>query len=387
MPRKKILHIITGLNIGGAELMLLRLITHPILKEDFEFLVLSLSDLGPIADNLQKAGIQVKALNLNKSFKDIFKLNKFFQILNTFKPEIIHCWMYHANLFGCFSKLFFKKIPLLWSIHNTTFDFQTVKTTTVLISKISAFLSSLLPDQIICCAQSSIQSHSQDGYCQNKMLFIPNGTDTNLFKKNPLAKEKICAELNINSTELLIGLIARYDPQKDHKTFIEAAKQIIDKCKNSSKIIPKFILCGKDINWFNKNLQQQIGSYNRYFHLIGLRQDIPDILSSLDIYISSSYREAFPLILGEAMACELPCIATDVGDSQLIINSCGWIISPQNPKLLANTVLEVLEKNQFELSQIGRKARERIIQEFSLENMAKLYKQLYTNNYSKNEKN
>jgi glycosyltransferase involved in cell wall biosynthesis len=173
----------------------------------------------------------------------------------------------------------------------------------------------------------------------------------------------------------LIGLVCRYHPMKDHANFLQAAAHLLQEYPDIH-----FALVGTGVVKENESLYQtieQLGISHRT-HLLGERSDMPRITAALDIASSASaYGEGWPLIVGEAMSCGVPCTVTDVGDSGLIVGNTGWVVPPKNPEALAKAWQESIELGSQGREKLGKAARTRIIESFSLDAVVSEYEALY----------
>jgi len=354
----KIVHVITGLKRGGAETVLLRLVTH---MPDFEHQVISLTDTGDLGPAFEKAGIPVIPLQLSARRPSIHQLVRH---LHRLKPDLVQTWMYHADLLGGLAaRILGHKV--IWNIRNSTLDSQTKWTTRATV-KLCAHLSNSVPSKIITCSQHAQKVHEDLGYAFHKFHLIPNGIDCETFRPHTPWRQKIRTSLNISQDTPVIGMVARFDPQKDFPTFIKTAQQIAQ-----HNPLVRFMLIGPGCQEDNYVLRKDIQQANLPIMLMGPRQDIPELLNALDLFVlSSAYGEAFPNVIAEAMACDVPCVATAVGDTAEIIGDTGLVVSPREPAALAAACLQILAKPPA-----GQ--RQRIIDLFSLDLMIERYKQLY----------
>ena len=162
------------------------------------------------------------------------------------------------------------------------------------------------------------------------MVVIPNGFDLETCRPDSAARESVRNELQIPEDAPVIGLVARFNPQKDHRTFIQAARLL-----HNDRPDVRFVLCGAQVSWDNQALVRWIeeGGVRKQVYLLGRRNDIPRLTASFDIAASSSsFGEGFPNVLGEAMSCGVPCVTTDVGGSALIVGQNGMVVPPSmNP--------------------------------------------------------
>jgi len=371
--RKKIIHVITDLSVGGAEMMLYKLLSrmkHSAVKNE----VISLTDIGVVGKKIQELGVPVRSLGMRKRVPNPVALLKLTYWFMQDPPRYVQTWMYHADFLGGLAAKMAGNIPVIWGIRQSYFDPSSSKKTTILIAKICAWLSRIIPVRIICCSESSHQVHKQMGYSSKKMIVISNGFDLSAFKPDPSARLAVRKELGLSEETLIIGLIGRYDPVKDHSNFIHAAEHL-------SNIVPEvhFLLCGDGINWSNQDLVKCIKSTNivDQFHLLGRRDDISKITAALDIACNTSYSEGFPNVIGEAMACGVPCVVTDVGDSAFIVGNTGKVVPPRNPEALVDAWLELINMGPEGRRQLGESARRRIQDNFNIDLIAKKYEKIY----------
>jgi glycosyltransferase involved in cell wall biosynthesis len=207
------------------------------------------------------------------------------------------------------------------------------------------------------------------------MNVIPNGFDLRLFKPNENSSKNLLETLTLAEDAVLIGHVARWDGQKDHANLIKAAKMVIERYPNAH-----FILCGQNIDHKNDILCSYIkkAGVEKNIHLMGRRDDIPRIMPQFDLLVSSSKAgEGFPNVLGEAMACEVPCVTTDVGDSAYIVGDTGFVVPPENPQALADAMIRYFSLSFEERKQLGRKARKRVETYFALDLVVEKYESIY----------
>lgn len=371
--RKKICHIITGLNTGGAEMMLYKLLSC-MDRMAFEIEVISLMDIGPIGENIHMLEIPVRALGMRRGVPNPLRVLRLAHWIRQYSPHIIQTWMYHADLIGGLAAKLAGGIPIVWNIRHTNLDPRANKQRTIWIAKICACLSHWLPTRVVCCAEASRLVHKELGYAADKMIVIPNGIDLTIFTPNPVARLAVRRELGIPESTPLIGLVARFHPQKDHHNFVQAAAMLHARLPDVH-----FLLCGDGVTWENKELAGWIeaAGIRDCFHLLGRREDIPRLNAALDIASSSSIGEGFSNAICEAMACGVPCVVTDVGDSAYIVGDTGYVVLPTAPQSLAAAWAELLTLPQEARCRLGKQARRRVAEKFSLTNVVKQYEILY----------
>ncbi|MEG4291536.1 glycosyltransferase [Microcoleus sp. C2C3] len=371
----RIVYAIVGLTTGGAEIMLYRILSK-INRDLFSPYVVCLMDRGTLADRIEALGIPVYTLGIKTAGVPtpnvIWKL---VNIIREIKPDLIQGWMYHGNLAAQFASLFVdQQIPVFWTIQGTVYSLNLEKKMTAAIIKLSAYLSRFTTKVIHVSQVGKIQ-HEVLGYDKKNGCVIFNAVDTSLFVPSEAARADIRAELGLPENAFLIGLVCRYHPMKDHANFLQAAALLLQEYPD----IP-FALVGTGVVKENESLYQtieQLGISHRT-HLLGERSDMPRITAALDIASSASaYGEGCPLIVGEAMSCGVPCTVTDVGDSGLIVGNTGWVVPPKNPEALAKAWQESIELGAEGREALGKAARTRVIECFSLDSVVASYERLY----------
>lgn len=394
----KVTHVITALHTGGAETMLYRLLRYSDPAE-FEHQVISMVDIGAIGEKIRALGVPVRALGMRRGVPDPLGVLRLARWLREEPPDVMQTWMYQADLVGGLAARLAGGMPVAWGIHSAYLDPQSVKRTKIWTVRACALSSRWLPARIVCCSEASVEVHAKLGYPKKKMLTIPNGSDLAAFEPDPEARSAVRRELGLREGTPLVGLVARFDGNaaaprepresalrrywpkgrlaspKDHNTFIRAAGLLHARLPDAN-----FVLCGDGITWQNTQLVEWIDAagLRSHCHLLGRRLDMPRLTAALDVATSSSaYSEAWPLVLGEAMACGVPCVVTDVGDSALIVGDTGRVVPPKNPAALADAWHELLTLPPSLRAQLGLAARRRIEERFSLTSAVAKYEELY----------
>lgn len=371
----KIVYTIVGLTTGGAEIMLYRILSK-INRERFIPHVVCLMDRGTLGDRIEALGIPVYTLGMKAGgVPTLNVIGKLVNIIREIKPDLIQGWMYHGNLAAQFVSLFAgKKVPVCWNIQGTVYSLNLEKKMTAAIIKLSAYLSQFT-SQVIHVSQVGKNQHEALGYDKNNGCVIYNTVDTSLFVPSETARAEIRSELGLPENSFLIGLVCRYHPMKDHANFLQAAALLLKEYPDLH-----FMLAGTGVVKENETLArtiEQLGISDRA-HLLGERSDMPRVTAALDIASSASaYGEGCPLIVGEAMSCGVPCTVTDVGDSKGLVGNTGWVVPPKNPEALANAWKESIELGAEGREKLGKAARSRIIECFSLDSIVAEYEKLY----------
>lgn len=324
---------------------------------------------GNLENELRQNNVEIYYLEKKSRWNTLSFFLSLIRFIRKEKPDIIYAYLSTANVISVLLKPIFKNVRVIWGIRASNMDLSQYDR----IWQFAYFLErklSRFSDLIIVNSYAGMADSEKNGFQKEKMVVIHNGIDTTKFNYQPQLRQKIRKEWNIEDHEILIGLVARLDPKKDHQNFIIASSILAKEWKNI-----KFICIGRgDKNKLNhlKRLSIENGLYKQLLWA-GPRTDMPAVYNGLDILcMSSSFGEGFPNVIGEAMACGLPCVATDVGDSALIIGHIGIIVPPNQPQKLAEGLLKMIAKIENDKTAISKQARQFIIDMYKTEKMVSL---------------
>jgi glycosyltransferase involved in cell wall biosynthesis len=367
----KIVHVITDLDVGGAEMMLARLIAR-LDPRRIENTVISLTTTGTVGHEIQQTGVPVFALGLRPGQVRTAALWRLVRLLRRLRPDVVQTWLYHADLAGIMAGALAHRPKIVWNIRCADLDPADHPRSLPLVLRTLAFLSRY-PAAVICNSTAGRRAHEKLGYTPRRWEIIPNGFDTGLFRPSPDARIDLRRELGLDPGALVVGLLARFHPMKDHATFLRAAWMV---AKSHADV--HFVAAGRGVAG-NRVLDEVVAdlTLGDRVHLLPERNDAPRFLAALDVAVSSSSGEAFPNVVGEAMACGTPCVVTDVGDSAQIVGDAGVMVPPRDAAALAAGVLSLLALDPTSRDNLSFAARERIKSRFSLEGVAVRYEQLY----------
>ena len=331
---KRVAHIIAGLETGGAEHCLLRLVT-ALSKHNISNLVVALGKPGSLSPKVA----QVATL-IHLGLPSRFSIAAFFGVIRRIRADsyVVHTWMPHANvLFGIIGRVL--GLRVVWAIHNAlptrTGYFARI------LGSIERLLSHFIPNLIICCSNASKQAYSNAGYNRRLLKVVFNGHETEAFSPCGTDKDRIRRDLSIPFRAPVAAHVGRWHPVKNHALLLDSFALVLKRLPNAH-----FIACGPEITFRNDALAQMVkksGLPMERIHLLGLREDVPDILACADCVVLSSHSEAFPNVLCEALAAGKPAVSTDVGDAKDIIGDCGIIVSSANPDSFATAIVTCLE--------------------------------------------
>lgn len=373
----KILHVITGLDVGGAETALYRLATR-MDPAAFQSRVVSLIRPGAMGDRLTDAGIPVDTLDMQRGVPSPAGLWKLVRLIRKWRPDVVQTWLYHADLAGLVAtRLAFplgKGPKMAWNIRCSFMALDEYRRMTGFTLKACTALSGL-PDMVLTNSREAKRFHKKLGYAPKRFEVIPNGFDTDALKPDAAARREVRDELSISQDAIVIGHVARFDPMKDHRTFITAAAGVAALNKTAT-----FVLVGRGVDYDNLDLaawMREAGLPADRVRLLGERDDVSRIMAAMDIHVSSSTGESFPNVVGEAMACGVPCLVTNVGDSALLVGDTGSVVEPADPMRLETAMSRMATMKADTLQSLGKAARKRIVDTYSLIQVVNTYSDLY----------
>jgi len=368
---KKITHIITGLNLGGAERALQKLILNQCLPHK-NILVISLTTTGSIGIQLQEKGFRVITLDMKSFFSVPNTIKKLIEILKKESPDIVQTWLYHADLLGGIAARLAGITNIIWGIRTT--ELRRGSYSTAIIRRICALLSNVIPKKIVSVAYSAQRRHIDLGYNSKNMIVIGNGFDTSIKASNDRSRKEIRSIHQIDENTILIGSVGRFNQVKGQDLFIKSIKFLAPEYPNL-----KYILIGRNNNNENQELMKWIkeSGYPEKIILVEETEHIEKYYSAMDIFCLHSRSEGFPNVLGEAMLSALPCISTNVGDAALLLDNNKFITKGISSEELADTINKMLSLSCYERAVIGAKSRERIIKYFAMSSISDKYLCLY----------
>lgn len=369
----RVLHIIVGLDAGGAELMLKRLVEFAISDSSQQHAIVSLSGSGTLGPQLEARGIKVFSLGMTSFFQIPGILWRLTKLMRMQRPDIVQTWMYHADFLGGVAARLAGIKRVIWGIRTTDVNSRNSRTT-ALLRGICAALSKFVPRLIVCAADASRRSHILAGYDAKRMVVVPNGFDLSRFNVACSQRDAIRESCGFDPETVVIGYVGRFHQDKDQENFVRAAGLLAARHSNV-----RFLMVGRNLDGVNVELREWIlkTGYADSFTLLGERTDVPACLSSMDIFCLSSRTEGFPNVVGEAMATGLPCVVTDVGDAALLVADTGIVVPKEDASALLMGMERLLALNPAERVRLGQLAKTRICSEFSMQRSLERFTSLY----------
>lgn len=373
----KLTFLVRSLDYGGAQRQLITLVKG-LDKNRFRVCVMAFYP-GPLEQELAGSDVQVITLDKGSRWDILGFLRRLTYQVRLARPDVLHGYLDIPNLLALFLKLFVRA-RVVWGLRASTIELEHYDWLHRLASKLEKGLSGWA-DLIIVNSSLGLERHVARGFPRQKTLMIPNGFDTELFKPDRKAGEQLRGAWGVPQPAKLVGIVGRLDPMKDHQNFLRAAALVCRRADDASSALGshdthavRFVCLGDgpaDYRNGLKILASDLGLTNKLIWQ-DATTDVSAVYNALDVLVSSSRAEGLPNVVGEAMACGLPCVVSDVGDSRWLIGECGVVVPSQNPAALAEGIIRCLADDRDEL---GRKARARIIENFSTQKLATLTEQ------------
>jgi len=368
----RVLHIITSLSTGGAQKALFNVL-YGGLANQYENTLISLLDEVDYGKRIQDLGVPVYTLSMKKSLPNLGAIWRLRRIVRYYRPELLQGWMYHGNfvasLVGCLGS---GKPGVAWNVRQSLYNLSGEKPVTRQVIRMNRFLS-MRVNKILYNSYLSREQHEAFGFTRKQGRVIPNGFDTRRLCPDPEKGRALRYFFGISADDCIVGHVARFHPMKDHARFLRSAVRLLKDYPNI-----RFVIVGRNVGLDNPALTGIIPEImlDRFIFL-GEREDVNDIMQTMDIFCQSSWSEAFPNVVGEAMACQIPCVVTNVGDSAEIVGDTGVIVPPRNDEALVQGLLTMLSMTEEDRRSLGEEARSRIENNYDLPRIVEQYTALY----------
>jgi glycosyltransferase involved in cell wall biosynthesis len=375
-----VFHVITNLTRGGAEAMLYKMLALQPPQERRPVVITLRSSNPELLQKFEALGVTVHCV----SMQGLLSILGFFRLLSYFRKnlkagDVVQTWMYHSDLIGgiainCLNIIPFRpRIGVVWNIRRSEFPKFADKPMTALMAQLCAWGSSFLPDKIVCCAVKAQETHTQHGYIAKKIIVIPNGFNTTEFAPDCDVRKILRQEAGFDDENIVIGIVGRADPLKDHRTFLTAAKTVVTANENV-----RIVMMGRGLK-NSETLRPLLEDEAFKNKLLILEESdrVAKALNTFDIFCLSSASEGFPNVVGEAMSCGVPCVVTDAGDVRYLLNGMGTVVPVASPVELAKALLEMAHQTDSFRKDLGSALRARIVSEFSITQVVKNYARLY----------
>jgi glycosyltransferase involved in cell wall biosynthesis len=355
-PPISVFLLIRSLGFGGAQRQLVEL-ARGLQKRGHPVSVGVFYSPEPLESELRKAGIPVVDLRKGGRWHNFSFMRRLRRAIRDAKPDVVYSFVGGANVFAAAVRPFIPVIKLVWSIRSSDVDLSRYDWAHRFGSLIERRLSRI-PDLIISNSQAGLEFAAAHGFPRQRIVVVPNGIHVERFRPDPSLRRSQRAAWRLAPREVAVGMLARLDAMKGYPDFLAAAAKVAATCAEV-----KFVCIGDGAEeQALKALSMELGIADRVL-FPGAAHDPVAALNGLDLFCSASITEGFSNSIAEAMACGLPCVVTDVGDSALIVGRCGSVVPRSRPDLLADAISHALETRGDDESRLRRA---RIVEEFPM---------------------
>ena len=361
----RILFLLNSLHQGGAERQLVTLL-QGLDRKRFRLTLVIYYQGGTWEETVrQMPGVDLHCLCLKNRFDLAGMVLGLSRIIRKAKPDILYGILGDACTLALIHGRVFGKHKVIWGLRATNMDFSQYSLSSSWVYRLNAYLSKWV-DRIIANSWTGSEYHVDQGYARDRIVVIYNGIDTEHFSPQPEKGADLRRTWGVGHDTPLIGRVGRLDPMKDYPTFLKAAAILTGRRPGA-----RFVIAGGGSDQMLNDLKALSGSMGLGEHVLwlGPREDLPAIYSACAFTSSSSSGEGFSNVVAESLACEVPCIATDVGDSARVVGPDGIIVPAKNPAALAKAWEEILSLPQKKRRQMGQEGRKHIVRNFSTQKM------------------
>ena len=378
--RIRVAHLIGGLELGGAESLLYNVSQRHC---DVEHMIISLSSNQKDASRFLTSGRNLYLLELRKLnsvspvikvLRQIREIYRLIRLLARLDVDVIQTWMYQSDLIGGVVGTLLRK-KIVWGIYSSNLEREYYKRSTYWAIRLCGSLSRYLPHRIVACTRAGSLAHIDIGYPKDRITHIPIAVDTNSFKKCASKRFSIRQSCGVGEHTKVVGMVARWDPQKDHKTMVEGFSLVCDERLD----VELWLAGGYGMDDSNRELLELIESsgVTSRIRLFGAIEDIVSFYSGIDIFALLSNGEGMPNVLLEAVSCELPCVASSVGDIPNVVGEYCQLLKHNNDLKLSQALIKLIELDKGETVNLTRLGRKYVIDNYSIESVSKRYTDLY----------
>ena len=361
LPPTRIALLIDRLNYGGSERQFVAL-ANGLQQHGHSVVAIVFYANGALEADLRGSGVTIRVLDKQGRWDVVRFAFHLARVLRQEQPRVLHGYAGVANIFAVMLKPFLPGVKIVWGVRASNVPLRLYGWLPPILGRLESALSRYA-DLIIANSFAGLRHSVSQGYPRRKMVVIPNGIDTNRFVPCAESRARLRQRWGVSTGEKLIGLVGRLDPMKDHHTFLNAAA-ILDRERSDVR----FVCVGDGPAAYRRDLQEtgtQLGLDGRLLWIPN-QADMPTVYNGLDVLCSSSVSEGFPNVIGEAMACGIPCVVTTAGDSAQILSQARFTVQAGDPRVLAERLDMLLNSPPAEVVRMAAAGRQRIVQEFSI---------------------
>lgn len=361
----RIAFLITDLAYGGAEMQVVQLAS-ALKSRGWNVMVVSIMTPKAFVEELRKKDIIVRTLNINNKLSALTAFYKLRVVLQSFKPDILHCHMVHANLLGRISR-YFVKVPVLLSTIHTIYDGGPIRMQFYRLTDHLADLTTII-------SNIAAKRYLEEGIVSNKNIrVVPNGIDISKIINNPDIRKETRDKLGINDKFVWLA-VGRLEKSKDYPNLLKSVSILVNEDQGFKLLIVGDGNLKAELMELAKQLQ-----INDFIEFLGIRKDVYHLMVSADAFVMSSAWEGLPMVLLEASASSLPIVATDVGgNSEIVLDGkSGFLVPPKNSYALADAMRNIMQLSSKDLQKMGIAGCEHVEQNYAIGKIVTTWENIY----------
>lgn len=362
----RVLLLLRSLERGGAERQA-SLLARTLAEKGLDVVLATFYDGGALRAEIEGSGVRVLSLQKKSRWEVALFALRLFRAVRRERPDVLYSFLTVPNVVAVLMKPLLTRTRVVIGVRASNMDLRDYDWFARITDRVEAMLARWA-DVVIANSLSGKVHAEARGFPAGSITVVPNGIDTDLFTVDDKAGDKVRLEWGVADSDVLVGLVARFDPMKDHETFVRAAVHVLNEFPQA-----RFVCVGggsSSIRERVRTLAEQCGVDARFIWSDG-RNDMPAVFNAVDIAcLSSRYGEGFPNAIAEAMSCGTPCVATDVGDVAEILGDCGLVVPPGNASLLAEAILSLARMRKHERTALGGAARARVKERYGRQQLA-----------------
>lgn len=355
-----------SMNYGGAERQVV-LLAWELIRRGHRVAVVVFYPGGPLEKDLLEAGCRVEGLDKRGRWDVAGFLPRLGRMVRGLNTQVLVSYLDVPNLVAAALRPLLPGVAVVWGVRASNMDLSRYGWFDRLVFALECPFSRLA-HVIICNSSAGLEHVRRAGFALDRLVVVPNAIDTSRFRPLPEEGQPLRSELGLATDQPLVGLVGRLDPMKDHPTFLRAAALV---ARRHEEVC--FVCVGNGPADYRARLEalgRELGLAGRLHWLPG-RDTVEQVYNSLEVLCSASlYGEGFPNVVGEAMACEIPCVVTEVGDAPLVLGETGRVVPPGDPAALAGALGELLSLSPGDRRELGRRARQRVWDRYSVGRLA-----------------
>lgn len=353
---RRVAFVIRSLTIGGAGRQLIEIATG-LAATGWSVDVVTFYAGGGLTPELDQRGVRVRDLAKGGRW-DLTVFPRLARVLRRIDAPVVHAYSGEANLIVALLRPLLKGSKVVWGVRASDLSRSRQDWLSAVLGRAN-WLLARCADLIICNSSAGMRMRAAEGYPRDRLIVVPNGIDVRRFAPGPGAGEAVRSDWGVEPDEVVIGLVGRLDPVKGHEVLIRAMAGLPSPPR--ARLV--FVGDGPDAYRAEMDAIARAAGIGHRLTWTGPRTDMPVVYNALDLLVSASHGEGFPNAVAEAMACGIPCVVTDVGDSAELVGDTGWVSPPDDVEGLRAAIATALGARDH-LSEQGERARQRIVERF-----------------------